>query len=130
MLGTLGTVPTLCAMADVCRPCEFRAQIKNVGTRKRSRIRGASARPSAGLRLAGKLSPPLIVVREWDGTVRSAAEIALFPLALWSHIHERLLSEPYWLRSLRTRKPLHSWRANMRLGSRQAGGGDTKEMHR
>jgi|ERR1039458_3979989 hypothetical protein len=87
---TLIDLPRATPVYDVaCSRCEFRAQVKSVETRKRSRIRGASARPLAGLRLAGKLSPPLSVVWEWDGTVRSAAEISLFPLVPWSHLHER-----------------------------------------
>lgn len=85
-------LPRATPVYDVaCSRCEFRAQVKSVETRKRSRIRGASARPLAGLRLAGKLSPPLIVVWQWDGEQRSADEVSLFPLVPWSHVRERVL---------------------------------------
>jgi hypothetical protein len=85
-------LPRATPVYDVaCSRCEFRAQVKSVETPKRSRIRGASARPLAGLRLAGKLSPPLIVVWGWDGEARSAAEVSLFPLVPWSHVRERVL---------------------------------------
>lgn len=88
----LASLPTATPVYDVaCVRCEFRAQVKSVETAPRSRIRGASARPLAGLRLAGKLSPPIIVVWGWNGIERTAASISLFPLVPWAHIKERVL---------------------------------------
>jgi hypothetical protein len=85
-------LPRATPVYDVaCSRCEFRAQVKSVETSIRSRIRGASARPLVGLRLAGKLSPPLIVVWRWDGERRTADEVSLFPLVPWSHVRERVL---------------------------------------
>lgn len=83
-------------MYDVaCQRCEFRAQVKSVETKPRGRIRGASARPLAGLRLAGKLSPPLIVVWERDGAAQTAGEVWIFPLVPWSHVRKRVLSDKH-----------------------------------
>jgi hypothetical protein len=88
----LMVLPRATPVYDVaCQRCEFRAQVKSVETPRRSRIRGASARPLAGLRLAGKLSPPLVVVWSWDGVNRVAGEVSLYPLVPWSHIRERAL---------------------------------------
>jgi hypothetical protein len=78
-----------------CERCEFRAQVKSVVTPPRSRIRGASARPLAGLRLAGKLSPPLLIVWGWNARKRTAHSVALFPLVPWSNIKERRLPETH-----------------------------------
>lgn len=89
---SLVRLPPATPVYDVaCVRCEFRAQVKSVETPPRSRIRGASARPLAGLRLAGKLSPPIIVVWKWNGVERSASAISLFPLVPWAHIKERVL---------------------------------------
>jgi hypothetical protein len=85
-------LPPATPVYDVaCVRCEFRAQVKSVETAPRSRIRGASARPLAGLRLAGKLSPPIIVVWGWSGVTRTAVAVYLFPLVPWSQIKERVL---------------------------------------
>lgn len=74
-------LPPASPVYDVaCQRCEFRAQVKSVETPPRARIRGASARPLAGLRLAGKLSPPVIVIWGWNGVKRTAHSVALFPL--------------------------------------------------
>jgi DNA-directed RNA polymerase subunit RPC12/RpoP len=87
-------LPRATPVYDVaCSRCEFRAQVKSVETHMRRRIRGASARPLAGLRLAGKSSPPLIVVWGWDGEARSAERVTLYPLVPWRHIRERALSQ-------------------------------------
>jgi len=89
----LASLPTATPVYDVtCIRCEFRAQVKSVETPPRSRIRGASARPLAGLRLAGKLSPPIIVFWGWNGIERTASSVSLFPLVPWAHIKERVLS--------------------------------------
>jgi hypothetical protein len=89
---TLACLPTATPVYDVaCTRCEFRAQVKSVETPPRPRIRGASARPLAGLRLAGKLSPPIIVVWGWNGVERTAQSITLFPLVPWANIRERVL---------------------------------------
>lgn len=93
---TLVDLPRATPVYDIaCTRCEFRAQVKSVETKKRSRIRGASAGPLAGLRLAGKASPPLIVVWGWDGVDRTATEVSLFPLVPWSHIRERVLPDTH-----------------------------------
>ena len=85
-------LPPATPVYDVaCERCEFRAQVKSVESKPRSRIRGASARPLAGLRLAGKSSPPLLVVWGWDGLARTAHAIWLFPLVPWAHVQERTL---------------------------------------
>lgn len=89
-------LPAATPVYDVaCERCEFRAQVKSVETPPRGRIRGASARPLAGLRLAGKLSPPLVVVWKWDGETRTAGEVWIFPLVPWSHIRERVLPDTH-----------------------------------
>lgn len=89
-------LPRATPVYDVaCSRCEFRAQVKSVETPRRKRIRGASARPLAGLRWAGKSSPPLIVVWGWDGKNRSAEQVTLYPLVPWRHVRERALPDKH-----------------------------------
>jgi hypothetical protein len=78
-----------------CTGCLFRAQVKRVKMKPRSRLRGGSWGPVDVWLKTGFLLPPMLVCFDWPAGEAGPGSIYLFPLVPKKNVKRRRLSEAH-----------------------------------
>ena len=76
-----------------CTRCLFRAQVKRVLEKPRSRVRGASWEVTNHHLRTGNLIPPMFVCFGWKTDAAAPTAIYFFPLVPATHVQPRTLSK-------------------------------------
>ena len=76
-----------------CTACLFRAQVKRVQEKPRSRLRGGSWNVVSLYLRTGQLLPPMFVCFGWPRLQPAPAAIYFFPLVPAKNVVKRVLSE-------------------------------------
>jgi hypothetical protein len=76
-----------------CSRCLFRAQVKRVQEKPRSRLRGGSWNVVSTYLRTGQLLPPMFVCFEWPRSRAEPGSVYFFPLVPAKNVGKRVLSE-------------------------------------
>lgn len=78
-----------------CSACLFRAQVKRVQEKPRSRLRGGSWSVVSTYLRTGQLLPPMFVCFEWPRSQHEPGSVYFFPLVPAKNVAKRVLSDQH-----------------------------------
>jgi hypothetical protein len=94
--STLRQLPPGYPLFDLqCSRCLFRAQVKRVQEKPRSRLRGGSWSVVSTYLRTGQLLPPMFVCFDWPRKQAEPGSVYLFPLVPAKNVIKRVLSDKH-----------------------------------